>query len=262
MIELNEAIDILSGIDLYGKKGLPFIVRNTSDIIINYNKIKEASDINIYTTDIDTMEYVEDVNLLSALNDWENNTLKYNYTDSKIDTIEYGNVNIETLKKYGVGLTMCLDGTYTPFHIDSTDIKMGGGGWVYLQTGKKIWYLMDFFSAVNNIYSEDKKCLVDINQDINQDIHQDINQDKKYKIYHGEIKSGDFIYFPPGWAHQVTTLEKSIGLNGYLLLEEDMTNIELINKWYEITSNNYTCGLLHRTLTDKDIHKMTNIIKN
>lgn len=50
---------------------------------------------------------------------------------------DYNMINVDELKKYGVGLTMCTDNIYTPFHIDSVSSQLGGDGWVYLKEGVK-----------------------------------------------------------------------------------------------------------------------------
>jgi len=61
-----------------------------------------------------------------------------------IISFDYNMINVDELKKYGVGLTMCTDNTYTPFHIDSVSSKLSGGGWVYLNKGCKQWNLIEF----------------------------------------------------------------------------------------------------------------------
>ena len=176
--------------------------------------------------------------------------MQYNFTDSNINPnlFDYNMINVDELKKYGVGLTMCTDNTYTPFHIDSVSSKLGGGGWVYLNKGCKQWNLIEFFDAVNNIYNSKDKCMIDIN------IHNILLQeDISYKVYQGTMNSGDFIYFPPGWAHQITTTDKSIGLNGYMRLDSDLQYIEKIEDWYKINNNYADCGLLHRPLKENEI---------
>jgi len=89
--------------------------------------------------------------------------------------------------------------------------------------------------------------MIDIN------IHNILLQDISYKVYQGTINSGDFIYFPPGWAHQITTTEKSIGLNGYMRLDSDLQYIEKIEDWYKINNNYSDYGLLHRPLKENEI---------
>jgi hypothetical protein len=267
-MKIDCATTIMEGIKLYGMKLKPFIVKKTNDIIFDYKKLKEniiKENINIYTTDKDTLEYVENINLKDKLNEWEHDVLKYNFTDSNIsnDIYNYNNININEIKKFGVGLTMCSSNTYTPFHIDSTNKNMGGGGWVYLYKGTKKWNIIEFFDAINNIYNQEGKHLIDVNCQTNND-NDNNNCDKvnNCSIYQCEISEGDFIYFPPGWAHQVITSEKSIGLNGYMLLESDYNYIENINKWYNETSNYSDCGLLHRPLSQHEINtykKLNNV---
>ena len=262
LININEVDCIINGIQLYGSKSKPFIVRNTKDITFNYDNFKNNvinDNTIIYSTDKITLEYVEDIKLLNTLNDWENNIMQYNFTDSTIkpNLFDYNMINVDELKKYGVGLTMCTDNTYTPFHIDSVSSKLGGGGWVYLNKGCKQWNLIEFFDAVNNIYNSKDKCMIDIN------IHNILLQeDISYKVYQGTINSGDFIYFPPGWAHQITTTEKSIGLNGYMRLDSDLQYVEKIEDWYKINNNYPDCGLLHRPLKENeiDLHRKINNI--
>ena len=88
LININEVDSIINGIQLYGSKSKPFIVRNTKDITFNYDNFKNNvinDNTIIYSTDKITLEYVEDIKLLSALNDWENNIMQYNFTDSNIN---------------------------------------------------------------------------------------------------------------------------------------------------------------------------------
>ena len=254
MKQIDEANTIMEGIELYGNKCKPFVVRNTLDFDFSYNTLKQniiKENPTIYSTDKNTLEYVENINLLNTLIDWENNNIKYNFTDSCLDQniLDYNTVKIPELKKNGIGLTMCSDYTYTPFHIDSTS-ESGGGGWVYLYQGEKDWKFVEFFDAVNNMYDSNNKCLID----------SKIPVYSLYEVYECKMTNGDFIYFPPGWAHQVTTTHKSIGLNGYMLLPSDHNYIKKINNWYNITSNHSDCGLLHRPLKIEEVnlHKKIN----
>ena len=265
LLKIAEADNIKNGIILYGNKSKPFIVRSTDDITFNYDEFKKNvvnDNTIIYSTDKMTLEYVENIKLNETLLDWENNMMKYNFTDSNIKSnlYDYNMIKINELTKYGVGLTMCTNNTYTPFHIDSVSRKLGGGGWVYLHEGVKQWNLIEFFDAVNNIYNSKGKHLIDINILSQKD---KLSEDISYKVYQCNMRGGDFIYFPPGWAHQVTTPEKSIGLNGYLLLDSDLQYIDKIEEWYIENGNYSDCGLLNRPLNDNEINlhrKINNII--
>ena len=105
LININEVdSSIINGIQLYGSKSKPFIVRNTKDITFNYDNFKNNvinDNTIIYSTDKITLEYVEDIKLLSALNDWENNIMQYNFTDSNINPnlFDYNMINVDELRK-------------------------------------------------------------------------------------------------------------------------------------------------------------------
>lgn len=104
--------------------------------------------------------------------------------------------------------------------------------------------------------------MIDIN--ISIDIKDsDIVLNNTIKVYQCTMKSGNFIYFPPGWTHQVTTTAKSIGLNGYIRLDSDLQYIDKIEEWYKINNNYLDCGLLHRPLKENEInlHRKINNIK-
>jgi hypothetical protein len=257
MINIDEANSIAEGIELYGLKSKPFIVRDTLDFDFNYNIFKQnvmRDETTIYSTNKHTLKYIENINLINTLNDWENDKLEYNFIDSTLNQniLNYDIVKNIELKKKGIGLTMCSNNTYTPFHIDSTS-QLGGGGWVYLYQGEKQWNFIEFFDAVNSIYNKVEKCLYDVN--VNIFVKNNI------PIYQCNMYSGDFIYFPPGWAHQVITSHKSIGLNGYMMLPSDQDYIERINQWYFENDNNPEFGILHRKLCkdDIDLHKKINM---
>src|SRR5262249_55669805 len=95
-------------------------------------------------------------------------------------------------------------------------LNSAGGGWMYLETGWKVWKLLDYSDAFETIYSRDTRSLVDIPMD---QLLYAKNCHNWGRVWNGEIWGGDFLYFPPAMCHSVKTYKKSFGMGGYLFDE-------------------------------------------
>ena len=98
-----------------------------------------------------------------------------------------------------------------------------GGGWMYLSEGKKDWmFLEPTPEALQSVIESGAQHLVDISPEL-------AYQRAGVVFHEAKMQAGDLLYFPPGWLHRVRTYEKSIGVGGYLLLQECVADSEVIS---------------------------------
>lgn len=218
--EIPIAKNIKEGLEIYGRKEIPFIVRNCHQLFnFDFESIKKWTKQNEQKTFgwNTNMDKVNDQNIYELLLKWENNTLDLNLVDSpiqgKVETNISSSLNVFGIENSKAMLVLSPKGAYTKFHVDEIAGNNSGGGWMYLSKGWKVWNLMDLKDAFENLYVKETKSLNDLPID---DLLYINNFACWGKIYNGEIFGGDFIYFPPGMAHRVKTYAKSIGLGGYI----------------------------------------------
>lgn len=105
-------------------------------------------------------------------------------------------------------LVLSPKGSFTPLHLDAYGMQ----GWMYLIAGCKRWefYAPKYVhSAFDPVYREF----------FNPDKHRR----EQFPLlaltekYVGTMQSGDLVYFPAGWIHQVETIEPSWGVGGNLI---------------------------------------------
>jgi LPS biosynthesis protein len=219
-IQVPVAKSIEEGLDLYGSKGIPFIVRQCESLFnFDVNSVKQlASQTGQQTFGWDdNMDMVEAQKVQDLLYKWENDELNLNLVDSPVPGVIGTDIS-PCLNDLGIEeskamLVLSPKGAYTRFHVDEVSGKNSGGGWMYLSQGWKVWNLMDLEDAFQYLYDKETNSLKDL------PTHKLLylnNFAVWGRIYNGEIFGGDFLYFPPGMAHRVKTYAKSIGLGGYI----------------------------------------------
>jgi len=164
-------------------------------------------------TEIFNDAYIDGAALFDA---WTKEELKFNVVDAPNKHMHLLPPilaeNAKNMSEVGQEYTICYaltkSNNLTRYHTDKY-----AQGWVYLTCGSKIWHI---FAAKDVKYLEEHGYTLD---DIKEmDFNQLIRILDNYlwgKIYVGEMRGGDFIYFPHLWAHRVFTYEKSFGVCGY-----------------------------------------------
>jgi hypothetical protein len=194
-------------------RAVPYILRNCKEFTFNTRDLIQtfSNETNIWGyTDIDKIEY-EYVHPEVLIKNWEQDQLNHSLVDTECS---YNYLLPEALFRPDVQANKCYTLTkrnnLTPFHIDPDY----GAGWMYLSQGCKLWW---FISPEDMAYLGSKN--IGVNDLKGKSFTELIIFAERYlwgKIYLGEIHTGDFLYFPKKWAHQVVTYEKSIGLSGYV----------------------------------------------
>jgi len=219
-VDIPVAKSIEEGLNMYGCKGIPFIVRQCQGLFnFDLTSVKQlASQTGQETFGWDTnMDMVDAQKVQDLLTKWENDELNLNLVDSPAPGVIGSHIS-PSLNDLGIDeskamLVLSPKGAYTKFHVDEVSGKNSGGGWMYLSQGWKVWNLVDLEDAFEHLYNKETNSL--------KDLHMDkllyVNHFALWgRIYHGEILGGDFLYFPPGMAHRVKTYAKSVGLGGYI----------------------------------------------
>jgi hypothetical protein len=219
-VQVPVAKGIQEGLEMYGSKGVPFIVRQCQSLFnFDLMSVKQlASQTGQQTFGWDTnMDMVEAQKVQDLLYMWENDELNLNLVDSPapgvIGTDISPSLNDLGIEESKAMLVLSPRGAYTRFHVDEVAGKNSGGGWMYVSEGWKVWNLIDLEDAFEHLYNKETNSLKDLPMDKLLYLN---NFALWGRIYHGEIMGGDFLYFPPGMAHRVKTYAKSVGLGGYI----------------------------------------------
>jgi len=232
---------------LYGDHNLPFVVLKQTAFKFDLAAFRErASRENLKANGWDLVQKAHcDIPISEALAAWDNDLLKVNFVDSPLPMREE-DLDTSQVQQFGVrpDNTMFIlsnNKAYTPFHQDPVRAKVvsgeihwpwwhgGGGGYMVLGQGKKLWHLIPN-SLTHVVYDENAKCMINLPMD--QLLYKD-NHALWGKITQAWIEAGDFLYFPPGMIHRVYTYERSIGWGGYISLPTDEANIKGLLLFYE-----------------------------
>ncbi len=113
---------------------------------------------------------------------------------------------------YGFNITLSGAGSFTPFHEDGS----GEQAWMYLVHGVKEWLIYPpkcrpllWDNLFKDFYNPRKT---------NLNRFEFVAHCEQYKIT-ATARSGDLIFLPPGWLHQVLTTEPSFGFGGNIFNE-------------------------------------------
>ena len=90
---------------------------------------------------------------------------------------------------------------------------LANGGWVYLESGWKVWNLLDYRDAVETICQQGTRGELDAPMDrllYANDCHN------WGKVWNGEIRDGDFLCYPPAMCRRAKTYRRSFGASGTL----------------------------------------------
>ena len=148
---------------------------------------------------------------------WLEDRLQFNVVDAPnkhfhlLPPILLDNAN-NNMSEEGQEYTICYaltkSNNLTRYHIDKY-----AQGWVYLACGTKVWHI---FAAKDVSYlQEHGYSLFDIKDMEFEELVRILDNYLWGKIFVGEMKGGEFIYFPHLWAHRVVTYDKSFGVCGY-----------------------------------------------
>jgi len=190
----------------------PYIIRNCSKFKFELNDLinsflSEDPTTMWGYTDISKIEY-EFVPPSILIDDWNTNKLKHILVDTVCtNSILFPEEIGDNMKCY----TLTKTNNLTEFHIDPDY----GGGWMYLKLGIKLWWFISPYDM--EFLSKNGITLLDLAGKNFTELLQLCDNYLWGKIYIGEARATDFIYFPRQWAHRVYTYDKSIGLSGYLL---------------------------------------------
>jgi hypothetical protein len=218
--EVPVAKSIKEGLEKYGSKGVPFIVRQCQTLFnFDINTVKQrASQTGQQTFGWNSnMDMVEAQKVQDLISNWEKGLLNLNLVDSPapgvIGTDISPSLNELGIEESKAMLVLSPKGAYTKFHVDEVSGKNSGGGWMYISEGWKVWNLLDLNDAFEHLYNKETNSLKDLPMD---ELLYLNNFACWGRVYNGEIFGGDFLYFPPGMAHRVKTYAKCIGLGGYI----------------------------------------------
>ncbi len=223
--EIPEVKSITEGMELYGNRGSSFVVRGLTGI-----------DFDIESVDVklngwyDNGLPVEGLSSKEMVKMWKDGKLKCNFVDSPSPNVT--SISSSELSKYvePENLMIILSGKdqYTPFHIDAVCdwgsglCNKGGGGWMYLSKGQKLWHIMHP-KHLHHLYNRATGKFDDLSM-------SDL-------LYHKDnvlwgcvettfIEEGDFIYLASGYLHRVKTYKNSYGLGGYIDCDKNTPNRE------------------------------------
>jgi hypothetical protein len=237
VVDIACASSISEGFAKFGSQGKPFIVRNVDAFDVQLEAFKEKAGkegFKTYAYD-KQLNYVDDVSVADALNQWDQGTLQWNFIDSKVPKMSSNSGIIQDLLDLGITedrlmLVLSRDGQYTPFHQDPiTGHSDAGGGWMWLERGEKLWQFV-LFEDSDALYDPDHKNVSDI--PIADLVYQD-NHAMWGKVYQVRATDKDFLYFPPGCNHRVWTYRNSFGVGGYSRLPSDDERIVKACEWYK-----------------------------
>jgi hypothetical protein len=113
-------------------------------------------------------------------------------------------------EKMDLSLVLSPANAFTRLHIDSYGMQ----GWMYLIAGRKHWtlYPPKFRQAV-------------FDPVLREFFHSRRHSPERFPLaqcitkYVGDLGAGELLFFPAGWAHEVSTSELSLGIGGSLLNE-------------------------------------------
>ena len=232
-VDVGEASSIAEGFETLGHAGCPFVVRNCriADIAPeSFTGRLEAADGSVFGWG-NEQEFVGDLRLRDVVNDWKQDVLAANIIDAPIPELFAPHEVDARLHSYGItasSLMLVLTNrlTYTPFHQDR---PTEGGGWMWLAEGQKLWNLIDFEDC-DLLFDGQTKTLRDLRP---AELLYEHGHALWGRARQAWIGAGDFLYFPPGWAHSVRTYQRSAGLGGYSLLPGDAERMQRMVPWYE-----------------------------
>jgi hypothetical protein len=233
VLEVEEAPTIRDGFEQIGRAGLPFIVRGGRIADLppeTFATRLEQSDGTVFGWNVNLLP-VADLSLRSTIAAWKRGALAANIIDAPIPQV-FGAGEIDPLlAPYGITadalmLVASTRLTRTPFHQDP---PLEGGGWMWLAQGQKLWTLVD--------YEHNDVLLDPLTKTLEEVPTAELLSRKNHALWghvrQGWIEGGDFLYFPPGWAHRVRTYRPSLGLGGYATLPTDRMRVEKLRIWYQ-----------------------------
>ena len=198
----------------------PFILKNTPLLNITEDRFKD-----LLLQESEVMGYVpgnsgdkQEYSGQEIWNQYQSGKLMINIVDAPTmirDWLgrDWLNVIDERLgpnDKFGLTWILTIAPKVTHFHTDPPY----AGGFMKLLNGSKIWWC---------VVSEDLKYLSDRGHTLDEIEEMSLidilflEDDYLWgKIYVGEIRSGDLIWFPQDCLHKVITIESSLGLGGYI----------------------------------------------
>lgn len=232
VLDVDEAPGIREGFETFGRAGRPFIVRgcHVADVSpASFLARMEGAPDTVFGWDAD-QEPVCDLRLRDAVRDWKRDALAANIIDAPIPELFSATEVDPDLEKYGItarSLMMVLTNrlTHTPFHQDP---PLGGGGWMWLAEGQKLWNFVDFEDC-DLLLDSERKTLRDLPPA--ELLH--LNGNALWgRVRQAWIVGGDFIYFPPACAHCVETYQPSIGLGGYAVPADQAERMGRVVSWY------------------------------
>lgn len=230
--DVEEARTIREGFELIGSSGRPFIVRRcritelAGEAFVARLAESEGA---VFGWNKDLLK-VGDLTLRATIDEWKRGTLAVNIVDAPIPQV-FAAVEVDSaLAACGITaealmLVASTRTTHTPFHQDP---PLEGGGWMWLAEGRKAWCLIDY-EQNDALLDPATKTLLDMPM---AELLSRKDLALQDNVWQGVIEGGDFIYFPPGCAHQVQTTQRSLGLGSYAVLPTDRERQEKITKWY------------------------------
>lgn len=192
---------------LFNSPNAPFIVRQCAEFSAAaveaaiQAKCAEGSVVYGYHVhDAACSKAIEGLELKQLWASYGNGTLDFKILESPMQLVDPpGSMRaLSVHQEMKQSLVLSPVGT-TALHIDPPDY---GGGFMYLCQGDKEWTFMDPFHTIPRVYDAANKRFYDQPQEP-CNVH---------------MRSGDFIYFPPGELHRVVTTKPSFGVGGYLML--------------------------------------------
>ena len=117
-------------------------------------------------------------------------------------------------------LVLSAAGTFTSLHVDS----LGTQNWMVLLEGRKRWaaYAPDDADAVFDATRRDF-------YDPRRDPPERFPRLPSLTRYEAEVGPGELVFMPAGWPHEVTTLQRSVGIGGSVINEHQIE--QTVRSW-------------------------------